>query len=78
MSKRIIVNVGGYGDFDMPYVEASLLAPEYMSKKEINNIVQQVTEENLYTRDTTKAIEVLKREGFEIFTNVDLLVGGGL
>lgn len=78
MTQRTVVNIGVYGDFDMPCIQVAMIAPEGMSKQTINSIVQQVTEENLYTRDTTNAVKVLKREGFEIFNMVDLVVGGGL
>ena len=76
--KRIVVNLGGYGDFDMPTVESVWLAPEGMDRTDVRTLVDEIENNNSNVRDTKKATARLKQEGFTALHNVDCLVGGNL
>ena len=76
--KRLVVNLGGYGDFDMPYVDSTWMSPDGMDPEDAKEFVRQLESDNSNTNKLDKAIRRLKSEGFEKVISVECLVGGNL
>jgi len=76
--KRLVINLGGYGDFDSPYVDSVWLAPDGYDKSQVKSLADEIANENSNTNDVDKAAKRLKREGFTPLKSYDCLVGGNL
>lgn len=74
----IAINLQKYGDFDMPYTVATLVAPDGMSKKVAKMIAEEATEMFRDTDDATAAISYLRTWGFATVPAYDVTIGGGL
>ena len=76
--KNVIVNLGGYGDFDMPYTEFSFLSPDGMSKGEVKVVCNTISSLFKNTKDVSCAVKEFKSQGFIVVNSVDCLDGGNL
>lgn len=74
----MVVNLGGYGDFDMRYVDSVWLAPEGMSKADVKFIIDQIEAGSYNTTELDEAMSVLKKSGFTKLNSLECLIGGGL
>ena len=77
MNQRVVVTLGGYGNFDLPKSESVWLAPKGMSKMFIEKIVEQIEASTYNNKDPFIAIKRLKKEGFTELKNIECLIGGG-
>ena len=78
MSKRIAINLKKYGDFDIPINTGVLLAPEGMSKTEINKIASKIETDNKNTNNTSTAFAMFKHYGFISCNTIDCTIGKNL
>lgn len=76
--ERTIVNLGGYGDFDMPYVDSTWMSPDGMDPEDAKEIIQNVEHDNSNTDRLDKAVKQLKQAGFVKVQSMECLVGGNL
>ena len=74
----IAISVQLFGDFDMKYTEALLIAPSTYTKKSAQNLARRISDEHDEDIDSSAVIAELKKLGFRTITNVDLTVGGNL
>lgn len=72
---NIVINVMTYGDFDMPYIVATMVGPDTPG---IKSILTDIQNNNCDTADATQAIEQLKDLGFSLLKDHELTIGGHL
>ncbi len=75
---KVVVNVQTYGDFDMPSTYILMYAPKGFKKYEIKSMIKIVEKDHRKTNDPEKAIQELKKLGFQPCSTVDLTIGGEL
>ena len=74
----IIINLQMYGDFDMPYTDTLLMAPDSMNRHGAKICVDDVKKKFNMSRDAHAAVTELKQYGFTVCESIDITIGGGL
>ena len=74
----VIVNLEAYADFDMPVTEKIMLAPNNMSKQDVNKISYNIAKLSLNDANTDKAFILFKEYGFVEVQHINCCVGGDL
>ncbi len=75
---NILVSVGSYGDFDMPFTETLMIAPVSMNAPAVKEATRLVQADNSKSRDCEDAVKQLRKLGFTPCKYYAVTVGGDL
>lgn len=78
MSKRILIDVNVYTDWDTPFKILSLMSPEGSTKKDVSKLAETLREKYANTRDTDDIVKELKSLGYTSLKHYGVTVGGNL
>jgi len=72
----MIVNIQGYGDFDVPVLLATMQAPDSMADAEVDKVVSECHMLFSETTNLDTAVAYLKKLGFKVVKTRDFTIGG--
>lgn len=78
MSKRILINVNVYTDWDTPFKIVSLMAPEGSTKEYVSELASSLREKYANARDTEDIVKELKSLGYTPLKHYGVTIGGNL